>query len=94
MWEDLLNKPKQRKFFRKFIVYLMNVEVDYNDELQKVTILVILSQEYYQKNRIILTLYQRYYHKFRHYIWVVVLFMISLTIHHRSSLRHHKGKQK
>ena len=35
MWADVLNKPKQYKVFKEYIVQLMNIEVDYDDEVER-----------------------------------------------------------
>ena len=35
MWADVLNKPKQGKAFREFRAFLMNVPVNYDDELER-----------------------------------------------------------
>ena len=34
MCEEVMNKPKQGKFFREFIGELINFEVDYDEEVE------------------------------------------------------------
>ena len=34
MWADVLNNPKQGKCFREFRGYLMNIDMDYEDDIE------------------------------------------------------------
>ena len=92
MWVDVLNKPKQGKVFKEFIGEVINVEIDYDYEVERKNtsdrIVGVIPEKSNGLNMVKIE-----YHTVRQYIQEVGRRMQYLPILHMGVLSNHRKQQ-